>query len=471
MIKLSSVFKLLIFLFIFSSCDQLKKVSEKKPTFSLDFFKKPEPITTNFEDAAKEKVLPDDFGDYLNPTPFDAMPRNENGGYNLSPGFYEMTCKSYCLHPGYGRPGKGDGYLVAPLKGEKTDIITSIIKNAENKNAWQQDVQALLWAVLASTRFDKLSPSLQETASTLLTKKQIQELNKSAVGVIPKEVMQKAQANMPPAVRKAMDLQNKMRSAFEDVNTKYEDLEKLAVPATSLTNDRPEYKRGRWCLHPDGYYIRYFPEGYTATRMQIYIPKSPVHVYSGKQNAFSFFKFVNATTNVNPSGNVAVPANSGQQRLATSSQPKNTTQPKVDKDATRLKTTKEEFAEAIKKGENVFFVGTHIEIKPRPAGVQSHHGVNGAWMTPNYLDYNHDKAPTVYMNHDPNHKATFGVFSKWRTEIKQKQGKANVDYTLVSKEEILIIAEKQFNAADVPQNVRDKYYLAWETYLLTLKKK
>jgi hypothetical protein len=347
---------LLLFLMV-TSCDAIKKIGGKKPNLSLNFFSKPEPITTSFDDVSKEKVLPDDFGNNLTPLPMDEMARGDKGGFLLSSGLYEMTCKSYCLHPGYGSPGKGDGYLFAPLKGDKTDIIKSILQNAETKDAWQQDVQALIWAILSSTSFDNLSPTLQKTGRDLLSKKQIYELNKGAIGVLPPEVIQKAQQNMPPAVRKAMELQNKMRGAFADANTKYEDLEKLAVPPAATTNDRPEYKKGRWSMHPDGYYIRYFPDGYRATRMQVYVPKPSKPINSGKQNSNSFYRFTaGGCANVDPAGQVAVPANSAQQRLATSSQPKDKKDPTKRNDVGKQLDSSKEVKEVVNWGGNSYTI-------------------------------------------------------------------------------------------------------------------
>ncbi|MEL7004024.1 MAG: hypothetical protein AAFN93_14980, partial [Bacteroidota bacterium] len=137
-------------------------------------------------------------------------------------------------------------------------------------------------------------------------------------------------------------------------------------------------------------------------------------------------------------------------------------------DINRLFTTVDDFKAAIARGDNVFYVGKHTDITPRPNGVQSHHGVNSVWMDNNYSDYNPNLAPSIYMLNDPNHNATRGVFNTWRAEMKRLQGSSSVDYTKISKEEILELAERQFDAADVPEIVREKYYSLWEDFLKTL---
>jgi hypothetical protein len=129
-----------------------------------------------------------------------------------------------------------------------------------------------------------------------------------------------------------------------------------------------------------------------------------------------------------------------------------------------------DFKSAIARNENVFYVGKHTDITPRPTGVQSHHGVNSVWMNSKYSNYSPNNAPSVYMMNEPNHNATRGVFNTWRSEMASRQGVSisNINYSVVTKDEIIILAERQFNAADGPQIVRDEYYKLWDSYIKTL---
>ena len=131
----------------------------------------------------------------------------------------------------------------------------------------------------------------------------------------------------------------------------------------------------------------------------------------------------------------------------------------------------DEFKAALARGENVFYVGKHADITPRPVGIQSHHGINSVWMKAKYSNYSVNKAPSVYMLNNPNHNATRGVFNTWAKEMRIKQGLSKVDYTKVTKDDILGLAKKQFDAADTPQLVRDEYYKLWDDYLQTLTPK
>ena len=64
--------------------------------------------------------------------------------------------------------------------------------------------------------------------------------------------------------------------------------------------------RGIWTLHPDGYYVRYYPSGYSVTKTQIYVPKNSLN---GKEVVYD------------ATDDIAVPANVGSQRLAQTNEP------------------------------------------------------------------------------------------------------------------------------------------------------
>ena len=63
-----------------------------------------------------------------------------------------------------------------------------------------------------------------------------------------------------------------------------------------------EVPSGRWSLHPDGYYVRYLPQGYSHTLVQIWVPQGAPAV--GKE--------------FDPATHVAVPGNTSRQRLGQS---------------------------------------------------------------------------------------------------------------------------------------------------------
>jgi toxin YokI len=54
------------------------------------------------------------------------------------------------------------------------------------------------------------------------------------------------------------------------------------------------------------------------------------------------------------------------------------------------------------------------------------------------------------------HRATFGVYNKWRAEMTKKMG-GTFDWSKVSEAEMRSLAEKMFQAAKVPAQAREEY--------------
>lgn len=276
-----------------------KILGEKSPIANI--LKKPSPITTNFEDDAVVKgSLPETFGTDKKYVPLYKMPKAENNGYILCPGYYEMTNMSYCLKAGTHGPSEGDGYMYAPTKGKMDDIVNAILENHQTKHPEipQKDVQVLLWAIIARSKFKNLSGRLKVVTGLLLTPAQIVELNGGYVETLGNEALNRGIINVPAPVQAVMEAENNIRRLVETGVDSYEDFEKFAILAGMATVDRSDIKRGMWSLHPDGFYVRYMPSGYSRTQVQIYVPDTKGQVI------------------YNAIGTIACPANTGAQRLA-----------------------------------------------------------------------------------------------------------------------------------------------------------
>src|SRR5215218_9407054 len=246
--------------------------SEKRSTHYFGTLRNEPPVTTSFYDADTNFVFAEDFQNDGNATSLFNLPRTAAGDYILTPGFYEGEFESYCLHPGTHGPSSGDGYLYAPLKGSRKDIIETILQQSETTgNVSQRDVQLLIWAILAKATYKDLSANLKQAATELLTPKQLYELNGGALGLVP-DVAAAMNVQIPASLRTALAIESQMRQLFLNSSTSYEEFERVAVLAEPSEVDRPEYKRGRWCRHPSGYYIRFFPNGYQRTTIQVYLP-------------------------------------------------------------------------------------------------------------------------------------------------------------------------------------------------------
>ncbi|HEX8364184.1 MAG TPA: hypothetical protein VF603_02755 [Allosphingosinicella sp.] len=260
------------------------------------------PITTSLSDARWGDASKDGF------TPREAgrslmtLQRTPNGGFVLQPGYYSMQTQSYCLKAGTHGPGGGDGYLYAPPKGPAEDAVMTIIRNSVNRpEISQQRIQQLLWAIIARARFEDLSGDLRAVASQLLTPRQLASLNRSALDVLHGNALTNALGGVPEPLRQIAQAEAQLRQMLTTPGASFAEMERVAVlsgaaPRGPGSQDIPS---GRWSLHPDGYYVRYIPSGYSSTRVEIWVPQGSPAV--GKE--------------YDPATHIAVPGNTSRQRL------------------------------------------------------------------------------------------------------------------------------------------------------------
>ncbi len=290
--------------------DKLLKVGTAQGAKALGvdkFLKQPGAITTSFEDVNRQGEMMPDFKATLKAQPLYLLPKNPEGGYILCEGLYEMTNKSYCLMAGTFAPSKGDGYMFAPVLGSKEEVVVTIIKSAEKHHEVDQhDVQALLWTIIARTKFVDYNGQVKVTALKLLTPQQITMLEGGALGILPFDVMEKAKDNLPSGIRAVFEAENNIRQLVSSGNYTYADMEKYAIIA-GMAPPRADVPSGIWTKHPDGYYVRYFPSGYSATKVQVYVPKELIT--TGNKIVYD------------AAGDIACPANTGAQRLAQTNEP------------------------------------------------------------------------------------------------------------------------------------------------------
>lgn len=263
----------------------------------------PPPITTQLSDArwavdSLDRHTPD-------PASFKALTdlqRTPNGGFVLQTGHFAMQTQSYCLKAGTHGPGGGDGYLYAPPKGPAEQAVLSIVRNSvQHPDISQHDIQVLLWAIIAHAKFENLPPGMQATASRLLTPQQLATLNRSALDMIPDAMLEQTLASVPEPAKSVLRAEAQLRTMVTSANNTYEDMERVAVLTGAIQRGPGslDVPSGRWSLHPDGYYVRYLPSGYSSTRVEIWVPQGSSAV--GKE--------------YDPATHIAVPGNTSRQRL------------------------------------------------------------------------------------------------------------------------------------------------------------
>jgi hypothetical protein len=261
-----------------------------------------DPITTSFSDCDIKNVLPATFGDGKLKAKLCDQVFEKNKGYKLSPGFYKDTINSFCLKAGTYGPSKGSGYMYAPLKGPKKDMVYKLISNwKDHEEIKQQQLQLLLWAIIAKTKFKNLSPELKLVAMKLLSSNDMDALSKIGLDFVTDELIKKAAENLPEPAQKILAIENEMRQKLSAASTSYKEMESLAMLA-GIAPTNSQVTDGLWSLLPNGCYIKFLPLGYSKTTIEIYVPDTV-------KEGFVYFDLA---------GIVAMPAATNCQRLAQS---------------------------------------------------------------------------------------------------------------------------------------------------------
>ena len=260
------------------------------------------PITTSLSDATFADPARDGFTPPDPVQPMEQLERTRTGGFVLREGLWEMHTQSYCLKAGTHGPGGGDGYLYAPTRGPQEEFVIDIVRSSYgHPDIAQRDVQVLLWAIIARAKFEDLPTPLKVTAAKLLNARQLSLLNRNALDLVPGPALERALQDVPDLVRRVLQAEAQLRKMLVDPASTFEQLEGVAVLAgmVGLGEGSQEVPSGRWSLHPDGYYVRYMPRGYSYTVTQIWVPAGSAAI--GKT--------------YDPALHIAVPGNTARQRL------------------------------------------------------------------------------------------------------------------------------------------------------------
>ncbi|KXZ18946.1 T7SS effector LXG polymorphic toxin [Bacillus nakamurai] len=106
-----------------------------------------------------------------------------------------------------------------------------------------------------------------------------------------------------------------------------------------------------------------------------------------------------------------------------------------------------------------------VDYRPSNSPLENHHGVMDVWAkhnVPNYVSRG-SNTPTVALTKEQ-HNATKKVYREWLFEKTGKKVGGKVNWKEVSPREIQELTEKMFDAANVPKEVRQQYYNAFNQY-------
>ncbi len=243
-------------------------------------------ITTGFDDAYP--MVP-----WM--TNFDIMTPEKLKKENNSEGYFYTWVESYCLKAGKRGPVNGAGYLLAPLKGDMTDIIKNILSRRNtHPEIKQEDVQFLLWSIEAGTNFRELDPGLQARVSPLLTPEEILRLNFKTGDVLNL---------LPDELKEAANYYQDFRQMMLNPQKTFREIEEFAVPVdlSSLLPVDSIYN-GEWNYIGKGYYARSFSNIYKTSYFEFYKPAA-VNVTRDAKNRINIIKSNNYSAEISYADN------------------------------------------------------------------------------------------------------------------------------------------------------------------------
>ncbi len=240
------------------------------------------PLTTSLADVVQGETLPPS----VEPKAFDPLlklPRTPDGAFLLKTGIYEAIVQSYSLEPYDPNTLRSMAFFPAPIKGRRAKVISDILKFAElHPDAQQVYIQNLLGLTVFGTDLEKMPSFTQQAAAQILPKEtltlikgssQAKSLEKTLLGVLSKRAPKGAQ-QVAGALATAEQVDGKF-----GISKTIADLKTSSEPAEFTSSG----ERGTWMQMPGGFYLRYLPEGYARTRLQVIVPEAAMEQVDPKK--------------------------------------------------------------------------------------------------------------------------------------------------------------------------------------------
>jgi len=205
-----------------------------------------------------------------------SLPRDAGGGFLLSPGAWSTTLETYCLYAGKPGPRTGDGYLYSPeLTGTHAAIVTRLLERASTApQVPQEDIQSLVWAILAHARYSSLPPGPRRAADALLTAQDIATIEANVKDRASETIRRRLLPRLPQPVQTLLEAEARLRDLLA-TGASYAEQAATAVPDREpdpTPSDR-DIPTGRWSMI-GSYLLRLQPEGYQKTRVDIMLPEA-----------------------------------------------------------------------------------------------------------------------------------------------------------------------------------------------------
>lgn len=235
-------------------------------------------LSTSLSDAIHLSILPPS----IDPQEFEPLlklPRNDQGAFILKAGIFEAFVESFSLEPydpGYPRQM---AFFPAPIKGRTAKVISDTLKYSElHPDVQQAWIQNFLGLTVYGKHLEEMPAPTQQAAAKILPKEtlalihgasQAKKLGKILLSQIGRQVGAR-DSKAAQEINSAIDKEKKIDQAIGITTT----VGALKGNIASLGVAADSAPRGSWAEMPGGFYVRYLPEGYARTKLQVIVPEA-----------------------------------------------------------------------------------------------------------------------------------------------------------------------------------------------------
>ena len=119
----------------------------------------------------------------------------------------------------------------------------------------------------------------------------------------------------------------------------------------------------------------------------------------------------------------------------------------------------------LNSGYNEYDLVPYNNQKYRTPGYEKHHGVLNEWAEHNIPGYTKKNAPTILLSPEK-HGLTKEVYREWLRKNYGSPVGVSPNWSTISKDEAMRLTIDMFDAANVPQNVRQEYFELFDIFII-----
>jgi hypothetical protein len=236
------------------------------------------PLSTSLSDAIHLSVLPPG----IEPQEFEPLlklPRNDQGAFILKAGIFEAYVESFSLEPYDPGTPRGMAFFPAPIKGRAAKVISDTLKYSElHPDVQQAWIQNFLGLTVYGKHLEEMPALTQQAATKILPKETLVLIHGASQArktrdFLLKQLGREVGARNPKAAQEITGAVNKEKKIDQAIGITTT-LGALKNNAPSLGIAADSAPRGSWAEMPGGFYVRYLPESYVRTKIQIIVPEA-----------------------------------------------------------------------------------------------------------------------------------------------------------------------------------------------------